>query len=90
MYGGIFFFSNPLGNYEQSKFFRLVAKLKIVHNFPMDLNWKKSHRTSSLFHLLSKTKLPDQSFSIPTWTFSGQFFQIFDKVFEEGFYSALS
>ena len=29
MYGGIFLYSNPLGNYEQSKFFRLVAKLKI-------------------------------------------------------------
>ena len=50
MYGGIFFYSNPLGSYEQSKFFRLVAKRKIVLNFQMDLNRKKSHRTSSLFH----------------------------------------
>ena len=29
MYGGIFFYSNPLGSYEQLKFFRLVAKLKL-------------------------------------------------------------
>ena len=50
MYGGIFLYSNPLGSYEQSKFFRLIAKLKIVHNFSMDLNREKSHRTSSLFH----------------------------------------
>ena len=35
-----FFYSNPLGSYEQSKFFRLVAKLKFVHNFSMDLNRK--------------------------------------------------
>ena len=50
MYGGIFLYSNPLGSYEQSKFSRLVAKLKIVHNFSMDLNREKSHHTSSLFH----------------------------------------
>ena len=47
MYGGIFLYSNLLESYEQSKFFRLVAKLKIVHNFPIDLNRQKSHRTSS-------------------------------------------
>ena len=50
MYGGVFLYSNPLGSYEQSKFSRLVAKLKIAHNFPMDLNREKPHRTSSLFH----------------------------------------
>ena len=50
IYGGVFPYSNPLGRYEQSKFSRLVAKLKIVHNFSMDLNREKSHRTSSLFH----------------------------------------
>ena len=50
MYGGVFLYSNPLGSYEQSKFSRLIAKLKIVHNFSMDLNREKSHRTSSLFH----------------------------------------
>ena len=50
MYGGIFLYSNPLGSYEQSKFSRLVAKLKIVHNFSMDLNREKSHRTSSSFY----------------------------------------
>ena len=50
MYGGVFLYSNPLGSYEQSKFSRLVAKLKIVHNFWMDLNMEKTHRTSSLFH----------------------------------------
>ena len=65
MYGGIFLCSNPLGSYEQSKFSRLVAKLKIAHNFPMDLNREKPHRTSSLFHPQSKTKQPDQSLSIP-------------------------
>ena len=27
MHGEIFFYSNPSGSYEQSKFFRLVAKL---------------------------------------------------------------
>ena len=32
MYGGVFPYSNPLGSYEQCKFSRLVAKLKIVHN----------------------------------------------------------
>ena len=31
MYGGIFLYSNPLGSYEQSKFSRLVAKLKLAH-----------------------------------------------------------
>ena len=31
VYGGIFLYSNPVGSYEQSKFSRLVAKLKIVH-----------------------------------------------------------
>ena len=50
MHGGIFLYSNPLGSYEQSKFSRLVVKLKIAHNFPMDLNREKPHRTSSLFH----------------------------------------
>ena len=30
MYGGVFLYSNPLGSYEQSKFSRLVAKLKIL------------------------------------------------------------
>ena len=50
MYGGVFLYSNPLGSYEQSKFSRLVAKLKIVHNFSMDLNREKSHHPSSLFH----------------------------------------
>ena len=38
MCGGIFLYSNPLVSYEESKFSRLVAKLKIVHNFSMDLN----------------------------------------------------
>ena len=47
MYGGVFLYSNPLGSYEQSKFSRLVAKLKIAHNFPMGLNKEKPHRTSS-------------------------------------------
>ena len=47
MYGGIFVCSNLLGSYEQSKFFRLVAKLKIVHYFPIDLNRQKSQSTSS-------------------------------------------
>ena len=42
MYGGVFLYSNPLGSYEQSKFSRLVAKLKIAHNFPMDLNREKT------------------------------------------------
>ena len=50
MYGGVFLYSNPLGSYEQSKFSRLVAKLKIVHNFWMDLNMEKTHLTFSLFH----------------------------------------
>ena len=50
MFGGVFLYSNPLESYEHSKFSRLVAKLKIVHNFPMDLNKEKPHRTSSLFH----------------------------------------
>ena len=50
MYGGVFLYSNPLESYEQSKFSRLVAKLKIAHNFPIDLNREKSHCTSSLFH----------------------------------------
>ena len=50
MYGGILLYWNPLGSYEQSKFSRLVAKLKIAHNFPMDLNREKPHSTSSLFH----------------------------------------
>ena len=36
MNGGIFLSSNPLGSYEQSNFSGLVAKLKIVSNFPMD------------------------------------------------------
>ena len=40
---GVFLYSNPLGSYEQSKFSRLVAKLKIAHNFPMDLNREKPH-----------------------------------------------
>ena len=39
-----------LGSYGQSKFSRLVTKLKIVHNFWMDLNREKPHRASSLFH----------------------------------------
>ena len=30
IYGGVFLYSNPLGSYEQSKFSRLVAKLKIL------------------------------------------------------------
>ena len=34
------FYWNPLGSYQQSKFFRLVTKLKILHNFPMDFNKK--------------------------------------------------
>ena len=42
MYGGGFLYSNPLESYEQSKFSRLVAKLKIVHNFPMDLSREKT------------------------------------------------
>ena len=50
MYGGVFLYSNPLGSYEQSKFSWLVAKLKIAHNFQIDLNREKTHRTSSLFH----------------------------------------
>ena len=50
MYGVVFLYSNPLRSYEQSKFSRLVAKLKIAHNFPTDLNREKPHRTSSLFH----------------------------------------
>ena len=50
MYGGGFLYSDPLGSYEQSNFSRLVAKLKIAHNFPMDLNREKPHRTSSRFH----------------------------------------
>ena len=51
MCGGVFLYSNPLGSYEQSyKFSRLVTKLKIAHNFPMDLNREKPHRTSSLLH----------------------------------------
>ena len=50
IYGGFFLYSNPLGSYEQSKFSRLVTKLKTAHNFSMDLNREKSHRTSSLFH----------------------------------------
>ena len=58
-------------------FWWLVANLKIAHNSPMDLNREKPHRTSSLFHPQSKTKLPDQSFSNPTWTFSCQFFSKF-------------
>ena len=63
-----------LTSYEQSEFSQLVAKLKIAHNFPMDLNRENPHCTSSLFHPKSKTKLPDQSFSNLTWTFSCQFF----------------
>ena len=50
MYGGVFLYSNQLGSYEQYKFSRLVTKLKIVHNFSMDLNREKSQRTSSSFH----------------------------------------
>ena len=50
MYRGVFLYSNPLGSYEQSKFSRLVVKLQIAHNFPMDLNREKPHGTSSLFH----------------------------------------
>ena len=64
MYGGVFLYSNQLGSYEQYKFSRLVAKLKIVHNFSMDLKRETSHRSSSLSHPYSKTKLPDQSFSV--------------------------
>ena len=75
MYGGGFLYSDPLGSYEQSKFSQLVAKLKIVHNFSIELNREKSHGTSSLFHPQSKAKLPDQSFSISRWPFSRQFFK---------------
>ena len=50
IYGGVFLYSNPLGSYEQYKFSCLAAKIKIAHNFPMDLNREKPHRTSSLFH----------------------------------------
>ena len=49
MYSGIFLYSNPLGSYEQSKFSRVIAKHKIVHNFSTNLNREKSHRTSSLY-----------------------------------------
>ena len=50
MYGGVFLYSNPLESNEQSNFSVLVAKLKIAHNFPVDLKREKPHRTSSLFH----------------------------------------
>ena len=50
MYGGVFLYSNPLGSYEQFWVSRRAEKTYTAHNFPMDLNREKPHRTSSLFH----------------------------------------
>ena len=42
MYGRVFLYSNPLGSYEQSKFSRVVAKLKIAHHVTSQWIWIES------------------------------------------------
>ena len=66
MYGGVFLYSNPLGSYEQFFSFATSRENLDCSYLPMDLNRQKPHRTSSLFHPQSKTKLPDQLFTILT------------------------